>query len=205
MPSCGNWVWFPNLPLLLKRENLLNILFVSNSSVSCPISNQLLHSNEEAVLFSKILNDILSCEHMHISGEVRFLYLLRVNGDTNVLKFLQWIQGLCKDLTVGKFLYNPTFHSLLAYLESAPEKKRRTFINPWIDTGYIYHKQDDQSSQLPQITQLDESKCKRKLSTDPQRLLLVNGWCLPCRTDRSPFPSHAGLQNSIFSYNIRHF
>lgn len=89
----------------------------------------------------------------------------------------------------------------ITYLECAPEKKRRAFINPWIDTGYIYHKQDDQSNQLPQITQLDESKGKRKLSTDPHRLLLVNGWCLPCRTDRSPFPSYAGLQNSIFSYN----
>lgn len=78
---------------------------------------------------------------MHISGEVRFLYLLRVNGDTNVLKFLQWIQGLCKDLTVGKFLYNPTFHSLLAYLESAPEKKEGPLlILESIQVTYITNK-----------------------------------------------------------------
>lgn len=43
---------------------------------------------KKLVLFSKILNDMLSCEYVHISGDVRFLNLLTVNADTNILKFL---------------------------------------------------------------------------------------------------------------------
>lgn len=135
-----------------------------------------------------------NCEHLHIYGDVRFLYLLRLNGDTNVLNwtqmFLQWIEGVFKISQWGNLYINPTCSWLIWSIHLKKKKNWRNNKDHWTTRGYMCQQQKEQSSHLLKITNLGESKWKRTILADPYRLLLMTGCRLPCplRLTTIPLP-----------------
>lgn len=136
---------------------------------------------------------------MHVYRDVRFLDLLRPNGGTNVLKFLQWIQGVFKISQWGILYVMQHFHNLFRACTWKKIWREKRILGP-LGVTCISNK----------VNKVVISRKLQSLENQSRRGLIwlmlpgcfwwVAGDC-PAHSDWTPILYRAGLLSSTFSCN----